>query len=229
MKRAAALCQHNVSLVFVFVLLTTTAVVINAQIPIPKRPEGFPFNPTIKGSSVVIDGFFDPLCPDCRSAWPELKAVLMTKSYSDQVNFLLHTFPLPYHRNSFLCSKAIHAIASKNQSLAFPYLESISDAQEEISLLESPSSVLDKLASLAQDSIPNLTKEDFMKLMADWHTELDTRVSFKASKAFFFSGTPTFFVNGVLPSTAGGLSRNKWERILASLLHDDIVGYVLAS
>lgn len=61
----------------------------------PSRFDGFVYG---KGNlnlldTVLIEAFYDPVCPDSRDSWPPLKQAL--HHYSSRVSFLLHLLPLP--------------------------------------------------------------------------------------------------------------------------------------
>ncbi|EHA8586627.1 hypothetical protein COCNU_scaffold000630G000010 [Cocos nucifera] len=68
--------------------------VAEAQLPIPAKIDGFVYKRApVWGDSVVVEAFFDPLCPDSRDSWPPLKKAL--KHYSSRLSVVVHPFPLP--------------------------------------------------------------------------------------------------------------------------------------
>ncbi|CAL9207778.1 unnamed protein product, partial [Musa hybrid cultivar] len=68
---------------------------VEAQVPIPAKIDGFACNGApVWGQSVVVEAFFDPLCPDNRDSWPPLKQALL--HYPDRVSVVVHPFPLPF-------------------------------------------------------------------------------------------------------------------------------------
>lgn len=61
----------------------------------PSRFDGFVYG---KGNlnlldTVLIEAFYDPVCPDSRDSWPPLKQAL--HHYASRVSLLLHLLPLP--------------------------------------------------------------------------------------------------------------------------------------
>ncbi|KAL2895335.1 maturase K [Bienertia sinuspersici] len=64
-------------------------------ITIPAKSDGFvhgnpkKYNP----ESVLIEAFFDPLCPYSRDSWPPLREAL--HFYGSNVSLTVHPFPLP--------------------------------------------------------------------------------------------------------------------------------------
>lgn len=68
--------------------------VAEAQLPIPAKIDGFVYERApVWGDSVVVEAFFDPLCPDSRDSWPPFKKAL--KHYSSHLSLVVHPFPLP--------------------------------------------------------------------------------------------------------------------------------------
>lgn len=89
------------------------------QVPIPSRYDGFVIGEP--SAPVVLEVYFDLVCSgelykanllgklvyftyffaDCQEVWPIMKDVM--KYYGPQkIKFIMHSFPLPYHRNAFL-------------------------------------------------------------------------------------------------------------------------------
>lgn len=62
---------------------------------IPPKYDGFAYGdvPASLTESVVIEAFFDPVCPDSRDAWPPLKKLI--QDYSPHISLVVHPFPLP--------------------------------------------------------------------------------------------------------------------------------------
>ncbi|XP_044460112.1 uncharacterized protein [Triticum aestivum] len=84
-------------------LLVLVAVVIaagrcGAQVPVPARTNGFVYGgqawAPAWGEAVVVEAFFDPLCPDSRDAWPPLRRAA-DHFGARRVAVVIHLFPLP--------------------------------------------------------------------------------------------------------------------------------------
>lgn len=103
-------------------LLPLSRWAVDAQIP-PSKFDGFvygdssEFNP----DRILIEGFFDPVCPDTRDSWPPLKQAL--NYYGSRISLIVHPFSLPYHDNSFVTSRALHIVNELNSSASYPLLE----------------------------------------------------------------------------------------------------------
>ncbi|KAL0314534.1 UNVERIFIED_CONTAM: hypothetical protein Sangu_2297800 [Sesamum angustifolium] len=67
---------------------------ISSQSPIPAKQDGFWYRQKKgKDEPVLIEAFFDPVCPDSRDSWPPLKKAI--QQYGSRVSVVVHTFPLP--------------------------------------------------------------------------------------------------------------------------------------
>lgn len=65
-----------------------------SQSSIPAVQDGFWYGEAAEGpGQVLIEAFFDPVCPDSRDSWPPLKKVV--EEYASRVRLVVHTFPLP--------------------------------------------------------------------------------------------------------------------------------------
>lgn len=72
---------------------------VSCQVSIPSKQDGFWYeNRNAKTDSILIEAFFDPVCPDSRDSWPPLKQAL--QHYGPHVSLVVHPFPLPYARFS---------------------------------------------------------------------------------------------------------------------------------
>lgn len=80
----------------VLTVLVTLSVVVktSSQLPIPPRYDGFVYKNRVSADSILVEAFFDPLCPDSRDSWWPLKEVL--RYYKHNITFIVHPFPLPY-------------------------------------------------------------------------------------------------------------------------------------
>lgn len=64
-------------------------------VSIPAKFDGFVYNYTGTGiDSIIIEAFFDPVCPDSRDAWPPLKRAIAY--YAPRVSLIVHPFALPW-------------------------------------------------------------------------------------------------------------------------------------
>ena len=157
-----------------------------AQLPIPNRPDGYALSPAAPATApVVLEAFFDVLCPDSKAAWPIVQQVLST--YPDTVYFLLHTFPLPYHTWAFIANEGVHvidALTGGNLTAVRAYTDLLFNIQESYynnnTLDLSPSDVYDKLASDVAELYAD--SGTFRKrLAASGGSNMETRISWKSN------------------------------------------------
>ena len=86
-----ALLSLLLSVVLFFVFVPDPIV---RAVLIPAKFDGFVYNTTgTSPDSIVIEAFFDPVCPDSRDDWLPLKRVLAY--YAGRVSLIVHPFPLP--------------------------------------------------------------------------------------------------------------------------------------
>ncbi|KAH9539225.1 hypothetical protein CY35_15G046500 [Sphagnum magellanicum] len=190
-----------------------------AQFSIPARYDGFVYNGAGKGKGPVIwESFVDPLCIDCKEAWPVVKEV--AELYGKSLVLIVHPFPNPFHHNAFFASRALHVAESLNASLVYPLLESIFEQQDSFSnpstFHETAASVVERLITLAGKlGLP----DSFSSGFSNSDTDLATRISFKYGSSRGVVGTPTFLVNGVAVAGADeSWSVDDWRKVFDPLL-----------
>ncbi|RWW73912.1 hypothetical protein BHE74_00018184 [Ensete ventricosum] len=190
--------------------------------PIPTKIDGFVYKGApVWGKSVVVEAFFDPLCPDSRDSWPPLKQALL--HYPDRISVVVHPFPLPYHNSAFIAARALHIANKLNSSSTYPLLELLFKFQEgyydEQTYNLTRASVVGGIAKLAVAAVGKHSLSSFLSGFDDPATDSATRISFKYGCSRAVTGTPYFFVNGVPLSQSGSaLGYKKWRSILDPLL-----------
>ncbi|CAF3323111.1 unnamed protein product [Rotaria socialis] len=207
----------TIALIFVAVHVSFAS----AQAPIPSRPDGYGVGGPAD-SHVVVEMFFDPLCPGCKASWPTVLQVI--QAYGTRIHVRIHTFPLPYHTNSFVASQGLHVIAnatSRNLDSIFQYATKVfenqaawyNDATQSMTMPQ----VVDSLATFVA-STGLVTKDKFLAGMAMDDINFETRVSWKYACSRGVLGTPTFFINGVFISADPTWSLNDWKSVIDPIL-----------
>ena len=155
---------------------------ISAQVPIPSRPDGYGVGGPAD-AHVVVEMFLDPLCPDCKAAWPT--ALQVIQAYGTKIHFRIHTFPLPYHTNSFVASQGLHVVANatnRNLDAIFQYATKIFENQErwynDATKTMTMPQVVDSLATFV-DQTGLVTKDKFLAGMMSDDINDETRISWK--------------------------------------------------
>ena len=77
---------------------------LRSPIPVLVPAPGLVLGAGSRSSRVVVEAFLETNCPDSRRAWPELNAVAEHYTTGD-VAVIVHQVPLPYHRNSMICTQ----------------------------------------------------------------------------------------------------------------------------
>ncbi|KAJ4883881.1 Thioredoxin superfamily protein [Raphanus sativus] len=197
---------------------------VNTQLIPPARPDGFAYQPgrhRAGPDTILIEAFYDPVCPYSRDSWPPLKQAL--KHYGSRVSLLLHLLPLPYHDNAYVTSRALHIVNTFNANATFSLLEGFFKHQAmfygaKTQLLTRPQ-VVGRIVNLVTATLGNSYHHLLKSGFNDTKSERATRVSFKYSASRGVYGTPTFYVNGFKladddsPSDFGG-----WKKIIDPLV-----------
>ncbi|KAL1533370.1 hypothetical protein AAHA92_33260 [Salvia divinorum] len=190
----------------------------------PAVPDGFWYGETAEEEKVLIEAFFDPVCPDSRDSWPSLKQVV--QEFASRVRLVVHTFPLPYHDNAFATSRALHITNKlKNISATYHLLEAFFHHQEQFygkaTFNKSKAIVTDHIVEFtakalgSSSSYHSAIKSGFK----DTNTDHATRYAFKYGCIRGVYGTPFFFVNGFPLADAGSpLNYKGWRKVLDPLL-----------
>lgn len=150
------------ALLFAALLVGTS---VEAQQLPPSRRDGFVYPPgrKIEPDTILIEAYFDPVCPDCGDAWEPLK--LAVDHYGSRVALVLHLMPLPsvfdflvflfdfpsyynlcfvcfgpcrFHDNAFVVSRALHIVDTINANATFSFLEGIFKHQVRLVLFRNP-------------------------------------------------------------------------------------------
>lgn len=206
---------------FALLMVAFTAAKIAAQLPIPPRYDGFVYKDRVTVNSVLVEAFFDPLCPDSRDSWWPLKEVL--RFYDDKITFIVHPFALPYHHNSFTACRSLHIANRINRAYTYPLLDHFFKHQarfyNKATLQVSPASIIDKIIHFALETTGNSSLTMFESAFQDTATDMATRISFKYGCSRAVTGTPYFFVNGIpLLKTDETLDYKAWRSIIDPLL-----------
>ncbi|XP_048617435.1 uncharacterized protein LOC106405837 isoform X4 [Brassica napus] len=209
---------------FLFLVFFIIGTQVHAQLIPPSKPDGFVYPPgrRVDPDTILIEAFYDPVCPYSRDSWPPLKQA--PKHYGSRVSLLLHLLPLPYHDNAYVTSRALHIANTHNANATFSLLEGFFKHQAmfygaQTQLLTRPE-VVGRIVKLGTATLGNSYRHVLKSGFNDTKSERATRVSFKHSTSRGVYGTPTFYVNGFklpdadTPSELGG-----WKKIIDSLIH----------
>ncbi|KAL9276381.1 hypothetical protein ACSQ67_026077 [Phaseolus vulgaris] len=189
----------------------------------PSRFDGFAYREGSLGllDTVLIEAFYDPVCPDSRDSWPSLKQAL--HHYGSRVSLLLHLLPLPYHDNAFVTSRALHIVSNLNASATFPLLEWFFKHQEKFYGAHtrnlSRASIVEEVVKSATQVLGSSYYNAIKNAFNDTNTDYQTRVSFKYAASRGVYGTPFFYVNGfLLPDTGAAIDYKAWRKVIDPLV-----------
>jgi hypothetical protein len=161
------------------------------------------------------------MCPlDSRDAYPTVKRVL--KKYEDSVHFILHLFPLPYHRNAFLAAQSLKVIAAFNSSAVFDwvdvYFENFglftNQATADLSFLE----IAQSIQIIASHKV-GISRDEFLAgVQPGTDFDFETRTSWKYACSRGITGAPVFLLNGVKIDADESWTEQQWHKLLSPFL-----------
>ncbi|KAL4033794.1 hypothetical protein IC575_006905 [Cucumis melo] len=224
MEKPNTICSHLQSLLtfsFFFSFLAHFLLTAHAQSLPPAKFDGFVYgNHSLDLNTILIEAFFDPVCPDSRDSWPPLKKAL--DHYGSRVRLVIHLLPLPYHENAYATSRALHIVDLVNPSDTFKLLEAFFGDQQfynaETRYL-SRAAVMDNIVKFGVEVLGDSYKNTLVTGFSDRETDLLTRVSFKFSTSRGVYGTPFFFINGFLaPDKGSPLNYAEWRNLIDPLI-----------
>jgi len=195
---------------------------VGAQTLPPARTDGFVYkNHQVNSDTIIIEAFYDPVCPDSRDSWPPLKKAL--HYFGSHTWLVVHLLPLPYHDNAFVASRALHIVNNLNTSATFPLLEHFFKYQEKFYNAQtrnlSRAVIVEEIVKFATEVVGSSYYSVIKSGFNDTKTDLKTRISFKYSTSRGVYGTPFFFVNGFLLHDNGSTIDFKgWKSTIDTLI-----------
>ncbi|KAK4600068.1 hypothetical protein RGQ29_009936 [Quercus rubra] len=205
-----------------FMFLIFSVVNVGAQTLPPARTDGFVYkNHRVNSDTIIIEAFYDPVCPDSRDSWPPLKKAL--HYFGSHTWLVVHLLPLPYHDNAFVASRALHIVNNLNTSATFPLLEHFFKYQEKFYNAQtrnlSRAVIVEEIVKFATEVVGSSYYSVIKSGFNDTKTDLKTRISFKYSTSRGVYGTPFFFVNGfLLPDNGSTIDFKGWKSTIDTLI-----------
>lgn len=191
---------------------------------IPLSGQSYSFKRGNPASNVVVELYVDLTCSSCLDSWPTLNEVVA--AYSGDVNFLYHIFPLPYHQQAFIVSKAANCVNYYRPSsdAVFTFMNTAFANQAEIYNSATAdmtySEVVDLVGTWAVNGT-GISQSQYKEGMDSSTTagnaiEMNTRYMFKFSTLHDVYATPMYAING--EKVMGLNSFETWAETLDSLL-----------
>lgn len=205
-----------VALVVLLSAVSVSALLDDNQQPL-LRPYGFTSG--LPSAPIVFEMHADILCSDAKEEWDSTISSLLKSYSSNQVYFIFHPFPLPYHRNAFLATKAGYAVNHVHAGSFLPWMEAIFAIQDEfltgaVNLTESE--VVSKLAGVASQF--GVSSSQFSAAWNNPDIEMQTRAQWKFSTSRGVFGSPMYFLNGVRILSAD-FRMSDWKNLFSQYLN----------
>lgn len=204
---------------------------------IPIRQYGFILNKPvppiqkhiIPGSvspTILIEGFFDLLCPVSADAYNTYSK--LADQYSNtNIEFRVHIHILPFHLNSYTVSEGVYYLASQNttsnkHSTVLDYIELIFHHQSEfynpVTENLSQRQIIHQLAKLVdKHSIADIDEFESGLINSGNSIDLIDRNNWKYIVSRGITSTPTFIINGVLTDIDSEWSIKQWNKLIEQL------------
>ena len=163
--------------------------------PLPPRYPGIAFNKT--DGLVLYELFCCPLCPDCRTFWPKAEQIMNT--FGNNIQFIYHFVPLPFHTWAFSVVKTILAVNSINNQAAQTLIHWFySEDQDNFSNQKLQNNTASQVKTTLLQYASSKTGISYEKLNSIFDDfEDQARLEFKFACEHSISGTPTSVLNGV--------------------------------
>ena len=155
-----------------------------------------------ENAPVKVIEFTDYQCPFCGRSRPTVNQII--SSYGDKVRYVLRDFPLSFHKNSFKAHEAAHCAG--DQDKYWEYNKVLFENQQDLSE--------ENLKKFAKDV--GLKLDAFDQCLSTNKYEDAVKKNIDDGVSFGVSGTPAFFVNGIMISGAQPFGKFK-ETIDAEL------------
>jgi len=177
-------------------------------------------------SNIVVDLVIDLTCSSCLEEWPMLNEVVA--AYGDRVNFMYRVFPLPYHQQAFVVSKAAALVNYYSPEATFDFMDTAFANQGDIynsaTADMSYNAVVEMVGKWATNGTGVSPKQyaDGMNFVpgtssdASTTIEMNTRYMFKYGGLHQSFATPFFAINGV--SVVNIDTFQQWKDTLDPLL-----------
>ena len=193
-------------------------VLTGAQLPVPSSPPGYVFTGS-RDDHLVLEVFYDNLCYDSAINWPTFSRAISEFS-NKSLGVLIHIFPLPYHRNSFLAAWAGETILATSPSqfpvyMSYIFLNFGQFLSQAVNLTEIE--VKRKYAIYAE----KYAGVDYDVIMAGYQNSIfnsRARYAWKYACSRGVSGTPTFIANDVVVPNASEFSYSSWINFIQNFV-----------
>jgi hypothetical protein len=215
--------MHSLLLFISFVLLGCCALAIQpieSLIPLSKTANAYQRGNA--ASNVVVELVIDLTCSSCLDSWPMLNEVV--ESYSSSVSFMYRVFPLPYHQQAFIVSKAASVVFFYAPSEIFSFIDAAYANQGSIYNSVTSDMSYNEVVNMVGGWVTNSTGVSASQYAVgmDMSTddgsavEMNTRYMFKYGGLHHSFATPFYQINGV--SVTGLETFEQWKSTLDPLL-----------
>jgi hypothetical protein len=208
-----------------FAALSALMCVVSARdivppIPVVVQAHGLRYQPAEPKPQLQLEIFIDLHCPDSLYEWGIMKQVQAFYGPS-KIDLVVQQMPLPYHRNSFLATKALFVILNSTvSSQVFNYIDESLSMWSNFSTANTVNLSELQVQDMIADMAVRTTGIDRAYFIANIpaHTS-DARTVWKYAAKRAVPSTPTFFLNNVDLGTGADLPNyQEWLAFLDPLV-----------
>ena len=192
-----------------------------AETLIPLSANSYGFHAGSASSSIIVEFNIDLGCSSCLDSWPTMKQV--QEIYASSVHFIYRIFPLPYHQQAFILSKAANCVNFFSPDAIFKFMDTCFDNQAEIYNSATADMSYNDVVALVEPWAVSagITSEQYYEGMNTSTTngnaiEMNARYMFKYATLHDIYATPMYIING--EKVMGLNSYETWAATLDSLL-----------
>jgi hypothetical protein len=141
----------------------------------------------------------------------------------DTLYYVQHVFPLPYHLTAaWVAAEGVQIVNSFNKDV-FTWMDAVMENQASFGYADTVNKtrteIITQFGQLAQKTV-GITAAEFSAAYANPGLNVAARISWKYGCSRGVSGTPFFFVNGVLAPADGDWNLQQWQALLDPLIGD---------
>ncbi|XP_065843149.1 uncharacterized protein [Oscarella lobularis] len=209
---------HKTSLTMNAMLLVALAFVpiIASQTHVPARPTGYTLQ---QGSTIVLEAYYDLLCPDSKASWPTLQK-LMTQ-YKSQLTVILHLFPLPFHHDAFFATQAAETVIATHPSAYKDFVSLMFEQQEKMkagAVNMTEPQVMNLIAQIVESGKLGITAKEIASGFTNDSITETAILAWKTASQRGINDTPSFVVNRILVAEAENFDMEDWVKFIENLL-----------
>eukprot|EP00118_Oscarella_pearsei_P025830 m.308862 g.308862 ORF g.308862 m.308862 type:complete len:209 (+) comp44967_c0_seq1:835-1461(+) len=204
-------------MIFKILFSVCLASAVLSQTSVPSRPTGYYLQ---QGSTIVLEAFYDLLCPDSKASWPVLQQLM--EHFKAELTVILHLFPLPYHHDAFFATEVAQMVIAKHPTEYKSFVSLMFQHQDDMKTgavnLTEPQ-VKSRMASIVGSGGLGITETEVMAGFNNSDVYETAVLAWKMAAQRSIHGTASFVVNSIFVAEAGNFKAQDWMDFINKLLN----------